>query len=297
MFKIHSNLESIAQPFTGILLDAYGVFWAGNSIGPIPGAKEVMERLVSQGKILGILSNTTQLPQKEIDKIAKQGIIQGKHFHFYLTSGQMAKEIFLENALPFPTPKKKYWLFGTVHPKHGPHYPIFEGTFYTETQLLEEADFIYISIPHKNGEDISDISHLHDDISKLMHTNLPMVCSNPDGYAHEGMPLRAVVRQGSIAALYAKLGGKVFYIGKPATHGYLSALKEFSKHKALGVADIIMVGDTPETDIRGARLCGMSSALITRMGNMGDRMGKLGDHEAIKTIPPCDTPNYFIERL
>ena len=43
------------EPFKGVLLDAYGVFWGGNDIGVLPGAKEVMEKLVSDGKIVGIL--------------------------------------------------------------------------------------------------------------------------------------------------------------------------------------------------------------------------------------------------
>ena len=37
-------------PFKGILLDAYGVFWGGNDIGPFPEAIETMKTLVTQGK-------------------------------------------------------------------------------------------------------------------------------------------------------------------------------------------------------------------------------------------------------
>lgn len=60
----HSNLHSISHSYPAILLDAYGVFWGGNEVGLLPGSKEAMRSLVIQGKIVGILSNTTQLAAK-----------------------------------------------------------------------------------------------------------------------------------------------------------------------------------------------------------------------------------------
>ena len=79
--QIHPNLNAIHHSFPAILLDAYGVFWGGNQAGLLPGAKEVMHSLISQGKIVGILSNTTQLAAKEIQKLHTHGLIQGEHFH------------------------------------------------------------------------------------------------------------------------------------------------------------------------------------------------------------------------
>lgn len=66
---IYPDLLSISDKYQGILLDAYGVFWGGNAFGLLPGAKEVMQQLVAKGKIVGILSNSTQLAAKEIDKL------------------------------------------------------------------------------------------------------------------------------------------------------------------------------------------------------------------------------------
>ena len=39
--EISPGIARIADPFKGILLDAYGVFWGGNDCGVLPGAKEV----------------------------------------------------------------------------------------------------------------------------------------------------------------------------------------------------------------------------------------------------------------
>ena len=59
---IYPNILHISEKFKGILLDAYGVFWGGNECGLLPGALNAMEKLVGEGKIVGILSNTTQFP-------------------------------------------------------------------------------------------------------------------------------------------------------------------------------------------------------------------------------------------
>ncbi len=247
-------------------------FSGGNSFGLLPGSKEIMEKLVSTGKVVGILSNTTQLAAKEINKLKLHGLIQGKHFHFLITSGEVARHIFLNEKLPFVTSRNKFLLFGGVLPKFSSHEAIFQDTLYSETSDIDEADFIYISIPHINGEDQENPELFREEINKLRLKNLPMICPNPDHFAHEGKPPRAVVRQGSIAVMYEKMGGQVFYIGKPHNKAYNIAMNHFEHYNITKPQEILIVGDTPETDIRGARSFGMSSALVTQTGIMADRI-------------------------
>jgi HAD superfamily hydrolase (TIGR01459 family) len=295
--KISPGITTISTSFKGILLDAYVVFWGGNDIGLFPGANKTMEKLVSNKKIVGILSNSTQLVSNEVHKLAEHGIIQYIHFHFLVTSGEVAKHIFMHEKLPFETPNRKYWLFRGSHPKYASYKAIFQDTLYIETPDIKEADFIYISVPHIDGEDQVDPELFREEIEKLIMTNLPMICPNPDQFAHEGKPSRAVVRQGSIARMYEESGGKVFYIGKPNTKAYEMAMEHFKKYASFDPEEILMVGDTPETDIRGARLFGMPSALITQTGMMADRIAHIGLEDALKKLPYQDSPNYFIERF
>lgn len=295
--EIFPNLISISDKFNGILLDAYGVFWGGNDYGLLPGSKEMMEQLILNEKIVGILSNSTQLASKEINKLHLHGLVQGKHFHFLITSGEVARYIFLNEKLPFETPRKNFWVFGGIHPKFSSHKDIFKGTSYSETSDIDQADFIYLSIPHIHGEDQTDPELFRPEIAKVKTKNLPMVCPNPDRFAHEGKPPKAVVRQGSIAKIYEEMEGRVFYIGKPHHKAYSIALDQFRRYQILNSKEIIMVGDTPETDIRGARLFRMSSALVMQTGVMADRISDKGLDAALKELAAEDTPQYFIERL
>ena len=294
---VHDDLESLPAIFKGILLDAYGVYWGGNGVGLLPGSKDAMARLVEQGKIVGILTNITQIANHEIEKLKNNGLLQGVHYHFVITSGEVSRKIFLRDDLPFPTPNKKFFLFGTVHPKFVSHQFLFEGTTFQETMHLHEADFIYISVPHIQGIDQTESYHFNENLKEIIYANLPMLCTNPDHFAQEGNPPKAVVRQGLIANLYEKLGGCVYYIGKPSKGMFQAAMQNFLNFGIVNPAEIVMVGDTPETDIRGANNFGMSSALVVKTGMMAERIVRSGWEESVERLAVQDYPNYFIGSL
>lgn len=295
--SVFSSVDHISTPFNGVLLDAYGVFWGGGAVGPLPGATESMERLTAAGKVVGILSNTTQIGTKEIDKLRANGIFEGTHFHFIITSGDVAQKVFREEILPFEAPKKKYWLSGDQHPRFSSHEQIFQDTPYTVAKKIEDADFIYVSIPHIGGEDQTDLDIFRENAERMAQSGLPMVCANPDLYAHEGSPPKLVVRQGSIAALHEELGGEVFYVGKPSRLMFEAAMEKFAKYRITSPKDVLMVGDTPETDIRGARQFGMSAALVTKTGVFAERALRPGLEEALSRLAEGDNPDFLITTL
>lgn len=290
-------LDPIAASFKGILLDAYGVFWGGNDVGLLPGSRDGMERLVLSGKVVGILSNTTQLADQEKKKFRLHGLFEEKHYHFVITSGEIGRSIFLNQKLPFKTPRNTFWTLGGMHLRHSSHEAIFQGTLYKETPHIKEADFAYISIPQIDGKDQVDPELFRKEVEEVKRRNLPMVCPNPDRFAHEGKPPRAVVRQGSIAKMYEEMKGEVFYIGKPYQEAYAMAMEHFIKQKISRAEEILMVGDTPETDIRGARNFGIRSALLTETGITADRIAAHGLQKVVDALPLLDHPDFFIGRL
>ena len=293
----YATLEAALQdrPVAALFLDAYGVFWAGNAQGVFQGAESVMARLVASGKIIGILSNSTQFSSKEIEKYAKRGVIQGKHFHFLLTSGDLAREMVTSNSLPFPTPQKKYVLFCPTTARYSPPSSLFDSSPFQETSDSFQADFIYVNVPHIDDIDQVDPSLFRPMVERWVSSRLPMVCANPDHFAHEGIPPRAVVRQGAIATLYEEMGGRVFYIGKPFRDIFSKAFDQLNLLAHTEKQGVLMVGDTPETDIRGARDFGVQAALITKTGIMAERI--LQRPDALRSLSPADMPHFLIERL
>lgn len=291
------DLLSLNPSYPALLLDAYGVFYGGAASGPYPGAANKLEALMKTGKKIGILSNTTQLASSAMEKLAKQGIHRGSHYHFYITSGTVCQKALLDKALPFPTPHQSYLLFGKPHPHFRFHEALFKGSSYVETTDPEHADFIYISVPHISGEDQEDPDLFHDDVERACSLGLPFLCANPDLFAHEGTPPRPVVRQGSIAKIAMDLGAEVYFFGKPHREVYSVALEAF---KALGIRDpesILMVGDTPWTDIRGGNGAMMATALVTVTGIFHENVARLGLEDSLKQLLPGDLPDYLIEEL
>jgi HAD superfamily hydrolase (TIGR01459 family) len=280
------HFKDLLHSYDYFLLDAYGVFWGSAITGMLPGAKETMEHLVSLGKTVGILSNTTQLTAKEKDKLSKHGVQEGTHYHFLLTSGEITRSMLQSKKLPFPTPRKKYWLFGSDHPRFGPHFTLFQDTEFDRTENLTEADFIYIAIPHVNGIDQENPDIFINQIKEIADKGIPVLCANPDHFAHEGTPPRPVVRQGAIGHLLQTYGASVYFIGKPHRIVFEKALEKFP----VPSNQIIMIGDTPETDIRGARQMNMATALVTKTGIMKER-----GSEALHHLPKLDQPDHFIE--
>jgi len=226
-----------------------------------------MKHLVMKGKQVGILSNSTQLSSKAKEKMSKHGIIEGIHYHFYLTSGEVTRKKLLSKTLPFPTPRNTYFLFGQDYPKFSSHLNLFKETNYNPIQDLGRADFIYINIPHIQGLDQEDPKVFLSQIEQIKYisdTTLPVLCSNLDCFAHEGSLHRLVVRQELIAQMFKDHGFSVYFIGKPFPTVYKKAMACFSDSHQ--VKKVLMIGDTPETDIRGASQLGLSSALVCQTG-------------------------------
>jgi ribonucleotide monophosphatase NagD (HAD superfamily) len=134
-----------------------------------------------------------------------------------------------------------------------------------------------------------------EDIEKIAHQNIPLLCANPDRFAHEGNPPRLVVRQGLIAELAKAKGADVYFIGKPFPLVYEKALDLFSRK--VSKDKILMVGDTPETDIRGARTIGLSTALVIKTGVIKERIGEENALHFIQQLSELEQPHHLIERF
>lgn len=89
--------------------------------------------------------------------------------------------------------------------------------------------------------------------------NLPMICANPDKQVRVGGKLYWCA--GALAEIYEELGGKVIYPGKPHAAIYRLAVERLGEH-ATDPSRILCIGDSPATDVRGARLQGFDSLYV-----------------------------------
>lgn len=262
------HLEEVIEASGGLILDAFGVFWAGGDLGFYSGSLEVFERLKAKNIPVIILSNSTQLSSKASQKYEQAGLRKDLYLEI-ITSGQIAHELFKNETLleswGLKSGRKRYFVYQSSHPVYGrPHLEIFKGTGFEEVDQLSEADFIYVGIPHIEGIDQTDSKVFEEEVRRLFQSAKPMVVANPDRFVKEGKG-PSVVRQGEIGRLYENFGGTVLYIGKPSPRVFEIAIEKL-KIKGIDKDHVWMVGDNPETDIAGAQHAGIKSMLITQTG-------------------------------
>lgn len=247
-----------------VIVDAYGVFNFGKGIS-LNVIKE-FPKWLSDGKRVYILSNTTALNDGAIKSYAKKGVIKGVHYTDMMTSGQYAREDIQAGKLSVDG--KKYYVFGTANFKSTNPVPaIFEDSSYEAVSDISEADFIYCGIPQlkkENGESYDSENKMDflPLIKELAKTGKPMVCANPDKIANEGG--RFVVRQGTIAEMYENFGGKVILYGKPDKRIFDNLINRYCPE--VRRQDMLMIGDTVRTDIKGAKQAGIPSVLVLEGG-------------------------------
>ena len=85
------------------------------------------------------------------------------------------------------------------------------------------------------------------------HTDLKMICTNPDLWVHRG--LKKEYCAGKLAEIFKELGGEVIYFGKPHKEIYKFCINKNEK--------VLVIGDNIRTDIRGANVMNFDSLLIT----------------------------------
>lgn len=92
--------------------------------------------------------------------------------------------------------------------------------------------------------------------------NLVMICANPDLVVDVGGTLLPCA--GAIATVYERLGGPVFWAGKPHASAYHMAHKTAERLRRAPVekSQILAIGDAVRTDIAGANAYGIASIFI-----------------------------------
>ena len=148
---------------------------------------------------------------------------------------------------------------------------------------MEEADFILCTGFLDNQE---ESLNFYKDLLKN-HTELKMICTNPDLTVLRGSKQEYCA--GTLAVIFQEMGGKVIYFGKPYPEIYQFCIKNDEK--------VLVIGDNIRTDIKGANNMNFDSLFITNgihknefLNLSPQRYDKILEKYGVKT-------NYYQERL
>ena len=267
--KTIKGLKEIYHKYDVFFIDLWGV--VHNGVQLYPGAIEVLENLNRLSKRFVLLTNAPR-PSKNVEQFLLNLKMKKIFVKTVFTSGEVALK-----SLEKKIYGEKFYHLG---PKRDSD--LFKG-FENNKRNLEESDFILCTGLFENKEDSLDF---YKNLLKK-HTQMKMVCTNPDLIAHRGSSEEYCA--GTLAAIFEELGGKVIYFGKPYSAIYNFCIKKNETP--------LVVGDNIRTDIKGANNMKFDSLFITG-GVHKDEFLNLSPDKYDKILEQYKTKtDYYLKKL
>jgi len=238
--KFSENFQEISEKYSHFLLDMWGVVHDG--FHALPGAINTLNQLrVNKKKIL-FISNSSR-PAASLEKLMDgMGIHRHEHYDHIHSSGDAVIEGLSDTSNKFS--KKHYYYLGDTEHSH-PLLPHIKGE---QVLSLDEASYVLLTALTPTIDMV---------LEEALEKNLTLICANPDIVAPHGKVISYC--PGLAAQKYEKKGGHVIYYGKPFPPIYESSLKKIGSPP---LKNILTVGDSLHTDIKGANAMGLDSLLI-----------------------------------
>jgi HAD superfamily hydrolase (TIGR01459 family) len=240
-----SGLKNIIDRYDAFIIDLWGVIHNGRK--PYPCALETLKNLKDLKKTTLLLSNSPRRVFASEEHLANMGLSRNLYTHIY-TSGEDTHQG-LKNR-----PDAWHQKLGNRLYHIGPefHQLMYIDLPYEKVSSPDHADFLLAT-----GAELPHINDYEATLQKGLDRGLPMLCANPDRVVvHDG---QIILCCGGIAERYERLGGNVFYHGKPFPAVYQPVLTLLG---GIPPSRILAIGDSLTTDIKGAQSNGIDGALV-----------------------------------
>jgi HAD superfamily hydrolase (TIGR01459 family) len=238
---------SLLQNYDVILCDVWGVLHDGRTAYPSAGA--ALARFRAQGGTVILVSNAP-VPWVGVERVLAATNVRRDAWDAIVSSGDIALDHIAERG------------FANLH-RVGPtdrDRLLFRAVPGADTPLHAADAILCSGLVDDVNETVADYRVL---IEAGLTRKLPFVCANPDLVVDVGGVRHLCA--GSIAEVYEREGGEVFWAGKPHPSAYGSAVK-----KAVGIRDaatplsrVLGIGDAVRTDLAAAAGLGVDAIFVT----------------------------------
>lgn len=251
------NLRDVIDGVDVILSDIWGV--VHNGLEAWPDACAALTKFRQRGGKVVLITNAPR-PAPSVQRMLRRLHVADDVYDAIVSSGDLTRGYIEEHRT------QKVFHIGPER-----DHSLFEG-FGVTFGDVESADYIVCS--GLFDDDTETAEDYRATLTRARERDLFLVCANPDIVVERGEKL--IYCAGALAELYASLGGKVLFAGKPHPPIYQRALELASKAGATSIEPkhVLAIGDSVRTDLEGANGEGFRCVFVTsgiHAGELGER--------------------------
>jgi|SRR5579863_1440901 len=247
------NFKSIIDKYKIVFFDAFGVIKTYS--GLLPGIERTFDYLEKEGKEYYIVTNdASRSPLQLAESYHRMGL-KAISAERIVSSGMLTKEF-----LDLKVPDGIVAYLGTPD---SAHYIERSGLQTLPMSEVHEGNIDKVSVMIFLDDEGFDWSNdLNKTVNLLRRRPIPVIVANTD----RAYPLTATnvsIAIGGIAAMIESVVGKQFIrFGKPDSQMFMFTYDLIREYRQVSKHDIVMVGDTLNTDILGGNKFGLDTVLV-----------------------------------
>src|ERR1035438_5793814 len=226
---------------TGYLIDMDGVIYRENNL--IPGAADFVQALRDTGTpFLFLTNNSAPTPEDLAVRLERLGIAGISTQNFYTSAINTAD--FLSETDP-----------------HCTVFVVGEGGLLAalhERKIPSDAIRPQYVVVGEGAATMERLTKAHECIER----GAGLLATNPDNWCPVSSKKTRPGAGATAAFLEASTGRRAYYLGKPNGYMFHRACRRVMETSATAIENFVMIGDTMETDIRGAVEAGLESFLV-----------------------------------
>jgi HAD superfamily hydrolase (TIGR01450 family) len=247
------NFKSIIDKYKVVFFDAFGVL--KNYEGILPGIEKTFKYLEEQGEDYYIVTNDASRSPAQLAESYHQGGLDIISADKIVSSGMLTKE--------YLDLKVKDGIVAYLGTPNSAHYIERSGLQTLPVSQIDNTNIDKVNaLIFLDDEGFDWAGDLNKTVNLIRKRTIPVIVANTD----RAYPLTVSdvsIAIGGIAAMVESVVGKQFIrFGKPDSQMFMFAYDLIRAKMPINKSEIVMVGDTLNTDILGGNKFGLDTVLV-----------------------------------
>jgi HAD superfamily hydrolase (TIGR01450 family) len=247
------NFKSIIDRYKVVFFDAFGVL--KNYQGLLPGIERTFAYLEQQNKEYYIVTNDASRSPTQLAESYHKGGLSAISADRIVSSGMLAKE--------YLDLKVNDGIVAYLGTENSAHYIERSGLHTLPISQVDASNIEKVNaLVFLDDEGFNWCDDLNKAVNLLRKRTIPAIVANTD-HAYPLAVNEVAIAIGGIARMVENIVGKEFIrFGKPDSQMFMFAYDLLREQGPISKQDIVMVGDTLQTDIWGGNKFGLDTVLV-----------------------------------